>query len=203
MPMPLHIFEPRYRQLLADCMGGDRSFGILLKEEGAEEGSLPRGHVGCVAHIESTQALPDGRSNIVVTGVGRFALERIVESDRPYFVGEVREFDDVDEPELELRPLSERVRRTFERVGRAARVLSDDRDPLPSLPDDAAYLSFAIGALIDIDLGARQRLLASRSAAARLRELDQLLSAVVESLESRASVHVRAKANGRGPHAAI
>jgi len=88
----------------------------------------------------------------------------------------------------------------FARVGAAARALADDPDALPSLPDDPTMLAFAIAALIDMDAPARQRLLASRSAGDRLRQIESLLAPAVESLELRAVVHDRAKSNGHGPH---
>src|SRR5258707_3640359 len=72
-PQPLHIFEPRYRQLLQDCLAGDQRFGIAYvapdPSPGADPVPLP-GDVGCVALIRSNQPLPDGRANIeTVAGV--------------------------------------------------------------------------------------------------------------------------------------
>jgi hypothetical protein len=91
------------------------------------------------------------------------------------------------------------VHALFLRVGTAARSLNDDGDALPELPDDPALLAFAIAAVIDMDTGARQRLLASRSASARLRDVEMLMAPAVEALEARAVVHTRAKSNGHGP----
>src|SRR5258705_13557132 len=74
---PLHIFEPRYRQMLADCLAGDQRFGMTYtaREEGppsqGAEAPLPGG-VGCVAGIRSSQQLPDGRANILPEGDQRF-----------------------------------------------------------------------------------------------------------------------------------
>src|SRR3989449_6093734 len=96
-PQPLHVFEPRYRQLLADCLAADRRFGIAYVPAEPEPGSepLPRpGDVGCVALIQNTQALPDGRSNILTVGERRFVLIDWVGSDRPYRLARVEEFDD-------------------------------------------------------------------------------------------------------------
>ncbi|MGH7648032.1 MAG: LON peptidase substrate-binding domain-containing protein, partial [Gemmatimonadaceae bacterium] len=81
---PLHIFEPRYRRLIADCLDGDRRFGLLFCADTANERALPPGQVGCIARIESADALPDGRSNIIIAGEERFALVRFIESDAPY-----------------------------------------------------------------------------------------------------------------------
>lgn len=199
--LPLHIFEPRYRQLLADCLEGDRRFGIARIGEGIAEVELPAGTVGCVAEIMSTQALPDGRSNIMVRGAERFALVSLVSSPHPYHVCRAELVEDDFEIGAELDALAERVRDVFRRVARAARTLADDPDPVPELPDDAASLSFAVASMIDIGLDARQELLASRSPLERLRELDQVLSVALGTIVDRAQVHTLAKTNGRNMHA--
>ena len=198
--LPLHIFEPRYRQMLTDCMNGDSRFGIVFRPEGMGDTDLEPGRVGCVAEVDDAHTLPDGRSNIVVHGVRRFSLQRFVASPAPYHVGEVAEYEDLPEDESEIGPIATRVRALFARVGRAARTLADDRDPLPSLPDDADTLSFGIAALIDIDAPHRQELLVSRLASERLTTLERVLGGAVDSLEARARVHGRAKTNGRGPY---
>lgn len=200
VPLPLHIFEPRYRIMLSDCLEGDREFGIAFRPDGVAERDLPMGHIGCVARVESTELLPDGRSNVIVRGIDRFVLDRYLDSARPYFMAEASNYDDAHEPPLTLEPSAERVRALFLRVGTAARTLQDDPDALPTLPDDPALLAFAVAALIDMDAPARQRLLASRSPSGRLRDIELLLSPAVDSLERRATVHVRAKSNGHGPH---
>ena len=198
-PHALHIFEPRYRRMLADCLASDQRFGIIFNPQGTPERELARGHVGCVAEVDDTQTHPDGRSDIIVHGVERFALERFVASPAPYEVAEVSNYDDEPEAGATLEPLANRVRALFERVGRAARALADDTEPLPSLPEDPGALSFGIAAVIDLDAVGRQRLLASRSPSDRLRQLDALLAPAIPSLESRAVVHQRAKMNGHGP----
>jgi Lon protease-like protein len=200
-PLPLHIFEPRYRQLLADCLRGDRRFGIVFRPEGVPERELPPGHVGCVARIESSEPLPDGRSNVLVIGERRFVLDRLIVAEAPYHEAMVKDFEDEETTAgADLALLGERVRDLFERVGRAARTLADERESLPSLPDDPPHLSFAIASVIDLDPSRRQRLLASRSPDGRLRDLEQILGAALGNLEQRAEVHMRAKGNGHGPH---
>jgi Lon protease-like protein len=203
VPLPLHIFEPRYREMLSDCLAGDGRFGVVFAPEESREQGPERGDVGCIAVIQSSHELPDGRSNVVVVGSERFAIARLVADERPYLLGEVVTYGDNEESGDALTTSASRLRGVFERVGRAARTLADDRDPLPKLPEDPAALSFAIAALIDLDLVGRQRLLASRSPLGRLRELDALLTPAVESLESRAVVHARAKTNGHGPSAPL
>ena len=80
---PLHIFEPRYRQLLADALAGTREFGIICRSPDVAEREIPSGAAGCVAHIDSAQSLPDGRSNVLVSGTVRFTLDDFVEDPAP------------------------------------------------------------------------------------------------------------------------
>lgn len=197
---PLHIFEPRYRQLLRDCLDGPREFGIICRTPEMAEREIPAGTAGCVAHIESSQSLPDGRSNIMVVGTRRFTLDRFVEDPAPYLVAEVTSFDDDDEPVGTMSELAARLRVLFVRVGRSARAIQDDTTPLPELPESPADLSFAIGQFLDLALADKQRLLASRSPLGRLRQLDEVLAPVVESVEQRARIHIRARTNGHGTH---
>jgi ATP-dependent Lon protease len=198
--LPLHIFEPRYRQMLADCMAGENMFGVLYRPEGVPERDIPAGHVGCVARVERAESLPDGRANVVVAGADRFALEGFEDTDRMYHVARVVNYDDADESAESLAPVASRVRDLFERVGRAARTLADDDDPLPGIPEDPRLLAFGIAAAIDMDVMARQRLLTLRSPGDRLREIELLLAHGLEPIEHRAIVHTRAKSNGHGPH---
>ena len=81
VPMPLHIFEPRYRRMLSDIRVGDRLFGLSYfdEEDRAPGETPPLGHVGCAAEVTEMQSLPDGRSNIVVLGLIRYRLEAYVD----------------------------------------------------------------------------------------------------------------------------
>src|SRR6267378_7300015 len=90
---PLHIFEPRYRNLLADCLDGDRCFGIAYASPDKASGPAP-GDVGCIAHILTTQSLPDGRSDILTTGEQRFVLLEWLATERPYRMARVEQFVD-------------------------------------------------------------------------------------------------------------
>ncbi|MCC6930904.1 MAG: LON peptidase substrate-binding domain-containing protein [Gemmatimonadaceae bacterium] len=195
---PLHIFEPRYRQLLGDCLDGNRTFGLVCRTAEVAEREIPAGTAGCVAHVDTSQALPDGRSNITVSGRSRFTLEHFVDDPAPYHVALVSPLDDMDEAEDEMFPLADRLRSLFTRVGRSARAIQDDSTPLPELPPSPAALSFAIGQYIDLDLETKQQLLATTSPFERLRQLDRVLTPIVDSVEQRALVHTRARHNGHG-----
>lgn len=194
-PLPLHIFEPRYRRMLADCLLGDRKFGITPAEGDSE---LPApGTVGCIAEVRVNQELPDGRSNIVVVGGLRFVLARLLDEPRPYLVALVQTFDDDADsvpPEAEALELRE----LFGRYFAGLRELNDSLPEDPVLPDDAPGLSFHVASAIDCDLGVKRRLLAERSTSRRIKALMLLLPVLTGGVESALKVHRRAHGNGRG-----
>jgi Lon protease-like protein len=195
---PLHIFEPRYRQMLADCLGRDREFGIICRPAGSSEQDIPAGTVGCLARVESTQPLGDGRSNIMVMGTERFAFLEFTNAGTPYHSARVEPVTDEPVSAGVLEPLAARVRAAFLRAGRAARSMQDDTSPLPELPEDPAEMSFAVAQYLDLELSTRQQLLSSRSADDRLHQLEFTLTPLIDGLEAGAQVHERAKTNGRG-----
>ncbi len=194
-PLPLHIFEPRYRRMLADCLAGDRRFGILPPGDVAE---MPEpGAVGCVAEVRVNQPMPDGRSNIVVTGGSRFTLTGVLDEDLPYHVGLMQLFD--DEPGTGPAPADlERLRELFGEYYAALRQLTDSEPEAADLPDDPRELSFHIAAALETDADVKQRLLAERNTARRIRALIRLLPGLAASAMSALRIHRRAHTNGTG-----
>src|SRR6185369_1534988 len=88
--LPLHIFEPRYRQMLQDVQNDRGFFGVSYFEPTNEAAERPPAEsIGCVAEIRDIQGLPDGRSNVVTVGVTRYRLLDYIESGDPYLVGDV------------------------------------------------------------------------------------------------------------------
>lgn len=195
----LHIFEPRYRQMLVDCLASSKEFGLVYKPSGLPERDLPAGTVGCLARVESSQPLADGRSNIIVTGTERFAFLGFAEAGTQYHSATVEAV--VDEPTApgRLAPLAAQVHDVFRRAGVAARTMQDDPEPIPTLPDDPVELAFAVAQFVDLPLEDRQRLLASRSPEHRLRQLLETLAPVLGRMEEGAATHQHAKTNGHGP----
>ena len=179
VPMPLHVFEPRYRQLVARCMEGDRRFGMVYHDPDVHGPFLLEPNVvGCVAEIVQVQAITDGRSMILIRGMERFVVRDGIESGTPYYEGLVEEY--ADEPEdaatlLDRRRHSlELFRTVMERVTRAA-------EPVPPV-DEAGLVSYQIAQWIYIDPAWRQQLLELRSEAARLDQVDTLLNTALEEL---------------------
>ena len=194
-PLPLHIFEPRYRRMLTDCLEGDKSFGIT--PPGAD-GELPEpGAVGCVAEVRVNQELPDGRSNIVVVGRARFVLTKVLDEPVPYHVAMVQVFE--DQPDTE--PAEERtarLRALFTTYLGLLRQLNDLEAEESRLPDATADLTFHAAAAAECDASIKRRLLAERSVSKRVEALLLLLPLLTRSLERALEVHQRSHTNGRG-----
>ena len=88
---PLHIFEPRYREMVADALEGDRIIGMVMLHAGYEDeyaGNPPIYDIGCAGVITNVQRLEDGRYNIVLSGLVRFRITREDQS-RSYRVAEI------------------------------------------------------------------------------------------------------------------
>jgi Lon protease-like protein len=205
-PQPLHIFEPRYREMIRDCVAGDRRFGIAYAAPDPAPGTPAPGpgDVGCVALIRSTQPLPDGHADILTVGERRFVLRRWLASAHLYQVAVVEVFDDDPIDPAEAAPLAGDVRDGFARLARALGVLTEREDDEVELPLDPQVLSFQVAAALEIDAAAKRALQAIRSTSARLRQLASVLGPLAADAEQRAAVRQRAKGNGRGDrHAEI
>ena len=200
VPMPLHIFEPRYRQMLSDIRIGHNLFGLsYFNAEEAESDRPPVGHIGCVAEVVEAQALPDGRSNILTLGLIRYRVEGYVESGEPYLIGAVSFFEDEAEDEARLAEQTSEVSALFLRIARAVRQLNDDRASLPELPEAGPErLSFLVAAAMELGPEIKLELLEMRSTGERLRRVGDYLAQAVGNYEERARLHVIAKNNGHG-----
>jgi ATP-dependent Lon protease len=200
VPLPLHIFEERYQQMLADVRVSNNLFGLSYFDINTATNTRPPiGHVGCAAEVVEAQLLPDGRSNILTVGLIRYRLVEYVEAGEPYLVGRVEFFEDEQEDEALLLERARRVAELFTRIARAVRNMNDDRAGLPELPDaEPERLSFLVAAAMELDPEAKQGLLEMRSGAERLERISNLLSQVVGSYEERARKHKLAKGNGHG-----
>ncbi len=180
--VPLHLFEPRYRQLYADCVLDDRPFVIV------QSGPTGPADVGCSATFETlVRRFEDGRLNVIVQG--QEPVELVEESEgRLYFSARVRALpDDPAQAPPEL----------------AAKVLSRFRS-LAGLPDDApppapdgVPLSYAIAGAFELPSGPKQELLESRDEGRRLAMVDEILSAVDQDLQHARLAAQRASTNGR------
>jgi ATP-dependent Lon protease len=198
VPLPLHIFEPRYRQMLSDVHAGNSLFGVSYFDASTSEQDTPAaGHIGCVAEVTELQALPDGRSNILTVGIIRYRIEEFIEREEPYLLARVSFFEDEEEDEGVLGEAAHEVAETFTRIARAVRIINDERASLPDISDtEPQRLSFLVAAAMEVDTDVKQELLELRSTSERLQRLRDMLDRAVSSYEERARIHELAKGNG-------
>ena len=143
---PLHVFEPRYRALLRDCLEGDSIFGLSYAHQ--PDSLIPQpGDVGCSARIEKVRHMPDGRSNLLAVGDKRYVLSTLIEADSPYLVGEVEFFEDSDGDAPGLADLAAEVRSGFEKFVRAVQEISQQTGTVET-PADPIALSFHLAAVL-------------------------------------------------------
>ena len=117
--LPLHVFEPRYRKMVADAMAGDGVIGMTLLRPGWEtdyEGRPALYEQGCAGRIEHHESLPDGRSNIVLRGLTRFRIDEELAGE-PYRLAAVTPLSDVPG---EAAALEAARRELMAAIGRAA-----------------------------------------------------------------------------------
>lgn len=198
VPLPLHIFEPRYRQMLDDIRAGTNLFGLSYFDAATTEKACPPvGSIGCVAQVTDTQTFPDGRSNILTIGVIRYRIEAYVERGDPYLVARVGYFEDEADDSEAVAESSRDVAEIFTRIARAVRIINDERANLPNIADtEPVRLSFLVAAAMEVDTDVKQELLELRLTSERLRRLRDILARAVSGYEERARGHELAKGNG-------
>lgn len=177
-PMPLHVFEPRYRQLVAHAVEGSEHFGLVYHDPDRHGPfSTEDGGVGCVARILRYQPLPDGRSLVLCRGVERFCIEDGIESGAAYHEALAAPYEDERE---DRRGLVARRRRSIDLFHRVLEEVVRYRHPFPEL-DAGEETAFQIAGAIRVDPTWQQQLLEIRRERERLALLDDLLRAVLES----------------------
>lgn len=169
-PMPLHVFEPRYRRMVARCLEQDRRFGLVYHDADLQGPFLSEeGRVGCVAHIEEFTPLPDGRSVLLVRGLERFRIADGIESEEPYYEALASEYAD-GEPE---EGIALRRMRTLALFRALVRTLGEEPAWVGAL-DAASELSFPLVRAIQAEPRWLQGFLEVRDEAARLELLEQI-----------------------------
>jgi Lon protease-like protein len=186
--LPLHVFEPRYRALAADCLAGDREFGVVLIERGSEVGGQDvRFDAGTVATIVDARPIPDGRWFLLAEGGTRFRVVRWLPDD-PYPVAEVEE---VGDPEwFDTEGLRDRAVRMLQRLAALRTELGEHMRSVSVHVDDdpvrASYEAVALARLGPLDT---HRLLMAGSPGDRYEQLFLLLADETATLEQQISGH--------------
>jgi Lon protease-like protein len=186
LAMPLHVFEPRYRVLVHDCLTGTPEFGVVLIERGSEVGGGDsRFDVGTRARIVEARELPDGRWVLAVVGVARVRVASWL-ADDPYPLAEVVEL--VDEPPVgAIAPRREEFERALRRLLALRAELGLPAEPatVELAGDDAVAAAQAV-LLAGIGPLDAQRVLATDGLDARLALVGELLTDELEVLARRA-----------------
>ncbi len=168
--LPLHIFEPRYRQMINECYEQGTPFGVVLARPESEHLLEEPYPVGTMAEIESLERLQDGRMNLIARGSQRF---RILSQHRakPYLSGVVEIYSDtIEEINEELDQVVQQARMLFRSYLQALLAVIGHDELDFTLPDDAEELSHFIAHLMDIHDEQKQHMLELTSTSRRLEE---------------------------------
>jgi Lon protease-like protein len=167
MPLPLHIFEPRYRQMIADCLEEGHSFGVVAIREGRETGPANPFDVGTLAKIVRIDRLDDGRMNLLVMGASRFAILRTAD-DRPYLRGQIRIIPEGGDDLDATARLTETTAITFRQYSNLLRELVGQQPDEVEPPMEPELLSYLIAAALNLQVPEKQSLLAEPRTDTRL-----------------------------------
>ena len=192
MPLPLHIFEERYKAMIGDCMRNDTAFGVSLIRSGQEVGAPADPHpIGTTTRVLQSQMLEQGRMNILTKGERRFEIIEVTQRE-PHVAALVRM---LDEPVGEgFTGVSPELTAEFTRLMQSLISLSGGYTSQVEIPEDPVQLSYMIAANLDAPLPVRQELLEVPTASDRLNRLVPLLK--------RRNHACRRNCSGRTPSAA-
>jgi Lon protease-like protein len=167
MPLPLHIYEQRYRQMIADCLEEGHSFGVVAIREGSETGPSAPYDVGALAKIVRIDRLDDGRMNLLVMGASRFTVVRTAD-DRPYLRGEIRIIPETGDDLDATARLTEITAITFRQYSNLLRELVGQQPDEAEPPMEPEILSYLIAAALNLQVPEKQTLLAEARTDSRL-----------------------------------
>jgi Lon protease-like protein len=183
VPLPLHIFEPRYKEMINECLDQNRHFGII-RSHGESIATI-----GCTAEILNVlKKYPDGRMNILAEGKRRFEVLQ-VNQERSFLQGEVFYLDDENEPA----PAKD--------IEAALQLHKDIMQLAGAQPEamqatDAAQLAFRLAGSLPFDPDFQQALLEMNSEAKRMRAIVSFFERILPVLQRNA--HAKRKAGGNG-----
>jgi Lon protease-like protein len=180
-PLPLHIFEPRYKEMIGECLSESRPFGMVRAKENALSA------IGCSARILTViKKYEDGRMDISAEGAQRFEIIQ-VNQERSFLQAEVAFFE--DEPSTVSKTAAETVIQLHEQLFAVmGQTIEVDRD--------VAYLSYRLAQDLPVDLDFKQTLLEMKSEAERVEILTEYYQATIPKIEN--SLRVRQRASGNG-----
>jgi len=181
--LPLHIFEPRYREMISECLAQDQPFGVVRSKEGG------LAEIGCTAAIlEVTKKYDDGRMDIATEGRRRFEVMQL-NQERSFLRAEVLYLE--DEPG---RATPEQIEQALKLHGEIMSLAGAEAESATQI--DEKQLSFHLASSLPIDLDFKQSLLAMPSEQERLPAVISAFEALLPAI--RRTMHLRHKAGGNG-----
>ncbi len=181
--VPLHIFEPRYKELVAECVESGGEFGLVLA---TGDGAVHE--VGTLAAVADVlEVLEDGRMNVIVEGRERFRLLELT-SGRSFTTGLVESLEDDDDP---ADPKD--AKRAFALFRELANEAGAEVELSGSSPD----LDWQLAAHVELGADPKQELLTLTSPRLRMRRLVELLGIALETVRAGAAIRDRAAGNGK------
>jgi len=168
VPLPLHVFEPRYKEMIAECLDEKKLFGVVrASSDGVAD-------IGCTAEIvEVTKRYDDGRMDILTRGVERFEVLQVHEK-RTFLEAEFAVIE--DEPGT---PTSDLVQQAVRLHAEIVKLAGSDTD---GPQEGAEHLSFLLAGSLPLDLDFKQKLLTILSEPKRLQAVISYLEAVLPGL---------------------
>ncbi|MGK2950285.1 MAG: LON peptidase substrate-binding domain-containing protein [Acidimicrobiales bacterium] len=183
--LPLHVFEPRYRALVRDCLAGAEEFGVVLIERGSEVGGGDvRADIGTVARIVEAQELPDGRWAVAAVGTQRLRVRSWL-TDDPYPKAEVEPWPDPEPGPDHADALQEVLRLLRQALALAAEAGDPAAPATIDLADDPVLCGYQAAAVAPIGPLDQQRLLASETPDVRIATLAGMLRDEIDVLNLR------------------
>ena len=181
--VPLHIFEERYKTMMARVLEEEGEFGIVWV---SDDGLRP---IGCACEVaEVLERMPDGRLNLVARGTRAFRIESR-QDELAYPAGTVEFLDDRDE---EVDPEA-----ADEAHAAYAELVEEATDRTPDPAEVGAMSAYQMAATVEFGLEAKQGLLDLRSESARMRLVTRLLRGAIKRLDYVERAQTRARSNGK------
>jgi Lon protease-like protein len=186
MTLPLHIFDPRYREMTKMCLDSDMPFGVILAHDARQQGEPTPARVGTFARIVDYARLPDGRYNLLTKGADRFEIAEFV-GGAPYLQGKVRLLRDLNEPQ-DVRALAHSATDALKEYLRIVFAQVGSEDFRIEIPDDPSELSYLIGMCLTCEDCEKQEILEMRSLSERLSRGAEVLHSEAAALESEGAL---------------
>jgi len=168
LPLPLHVFEDRYRVMISDCLEAGHSFGVVAIREGLETGPALPYDIGTLAKIVRIDRMGDGRMNLLVSGASRF---RIVETatDRPYLRARIEILPEAGDEAAGIGELTDAAATAFRQYSNLLRELVNEKPEAFEPPMDPELLSYLVAGTLTLQLPQKQALLQYSRTDERLR----------------------------------